>query len=63
MNKSGCIRKSILIIAIAWAFVHFLLPDSLSIQNPYLRILNTWGPVALAAWGVITLIQQRIAKR
>ncbi len=63
MNKSGCIRNSILIIAIVWGFVHFLLPDSLSIRNTHLRTLNTWGPVALAALGVITLIQQRMPKK
>jgi hypothetical protein len=62
MNKSGFFRKTILIALVTWAFAHFLLADGLLVRSSHLRGLTTWILAAIAVWGVITLLQQRMKK-
>lgn len=60
MDKSGFLRRSILICGIAYLFLYCFLSDNSTIGDAH--ILNFAGVmiVVIAAWGIITLLAKRL---
>lgn len=62
MNKSGFVRRVILLLTFAWAYARFVLSDAQFIQNEQRREYLCWFLYAAVAWGIVTLLAQRMGK-
>ena len=60
MNKSGFVRKTLLIAGLAWSWFFCFLSDSHYIQSQFLLWFGRIAVVVIAVWGVLTLLSQRL---
>lgn len=60
MRKSGFLRKAFLIAGIGYFFAQCFLSDSHYVGDPSKREMGIYGIYAIAAWGVVTLLANRM---
>ncbi len=62
MNKSGFLRRGILLFVFGWFYSRFVLNGSQFIWEPEVRRWLHWLLYAGIAWGVVTLLAERIGR-
>lgn len=63
MDKSGCLRRVVILGAFAWAFDHFVLQPPGFLASPGARQALTGLLYGAVAWGVVTLFADRLRPR
>lgn len=62
MNKSGFIRKSLLLLGFLWLYHELFVARSPVISDPDLKRLASWALMGMTGWAILTLFLNRLQR-
>jgi hypothetical protein len=62
VKKAGFLRRAIILLVFAFFYSRFVLDDSHFIENAHTRALLRMFLFAAVAWGIITMLAERLRK-